>query len=116
MLKPVEFLRARLDDDQQDVQAGRLRAITPRNSDWDEASCTAEHLYSPVVHRLLNEIEAKRQIVRDYENAVTSFASTEVGTAPHDLMTGAVNSLRRTLSLLMLPYREHSDFKAEWLP
>lgn len=113
MLKPVEFLRARLDDDQQDVQAGRLRAVpTPG---WPDASCVAENLYAPVVHRLLTEIEAKRQIVRDYESAVASFASTEVGTAPHDLMGGAVNTLRRTLCLLMRPYTAHPDFKAEWL-
>lgn len=113
MLKPVEFLRARLDDDQEDVQAGRLRAVPTRG--WPDASCVAEPLYSPVVHRLLTEIEAKRQIVRDYESAITSLASTEVGTPGHDRLGGAVNTLRRTICLLMRPYTAHPDFKPEFL-
>jgi hypothetical protein len=86
-----------------------------RVSRWPEGPA-AEHVLSHDPERVLREIEAKRQIVRAYEDAVTTFGSTELGTVPHDLMTGAVNSLRRTVQLLALSYADRPGFKEEWRP
>jgi hypothetical protein len=77
---------------------------------------TAHHIARHDPARVLAEVEAKRRICRDYENAVCSLAAAGPGTPPHDLMTGATNMLKRTLQLLALPRADHPDYREEWRP
>ncbi|WP_445520988.1 DUF6221 family protein [Streptomyces sp. NEAU-174] len=66
--------------------------------------------------RVLREIDAKRKILRDLEQAGFTLSKAGLGTPPHDLMTGAVNSLRRTVRLHAEVYDQRPGFRNEWRP
>ncbi|MFE4867764.1 DUF6221 family protein [Streptomyces sp. NPDC056682] len=76
----------------------------------------AEHIARHHPARVLAEVEAKRRICTDYEDAARTLAAAEPGTPPHDLMTGATNMLKRALQLLALPHADHPDYREEWRP
>ncbi|WP_367138907.1 MULTISPECIES: DUF6221 family protein [Streptomyces] len=111
----VAFLHARLDEDEA-TQKGL--------NDWHAVDC--ESLPDGyritfgcdcgVPARMLAEVEAKRKILSDLEKAEFSLSCAGIGTRPHDLLTGAVNSLRRVARLLALPYADHPDYREEWRP
>lgn len=85
-----------------------------RVSRWPEGPA-AEHIIGNDPARALADIEVKRQVVSDYEKAAFTLSVAEPGTPPHDLMTGATNTLARTLRLLARPFRAHPDFDPAWL-
>lgn len=66
--------------------------------------------------RVLREIDAKRKILRDLEQAEFTLSTAGPGTPPHDLMTGAVNLLRRTVRLHAEVYDERPGYRDEWRP
>lgn len=74
----------------------------------------AEHIARHNPARVLAEVEARRQVLCDLEQAEFTLSVAGPGTPPHDLMTGAVNLLRRTVRLLAVPYGDHPAFKPEW--
>ncbi|MFF4479473.1 DUF6221 family protein [Streptomyces sp. NPDC001520] len=77
--------------------------LTDHVAEWDPA-------------RVLREIDAKRQILRDLEQAELTLSKAEPGTPPHDLMTGAVNLLRRTVRLHAEVYDQRPGYREEWRP
>lgn len=97
----VEFLRARLDEDEEAAQAvmARQHATDPLPTvfrPWDL-------LYSgdldPAVRRLLAEVEAKRRIV-----SLCDLADDN----GYDIAS-------EVLALLALPYADHPDYDPAWL-
>jgi hypothetical protein len=135
----TEWLRAQLDEDEREVSDhlcvncgipviplrsavgvfGYSHDGRSGSAAWQGVRCPGSLTGATPVQdpaRVLREIDAKRQIVRAYGDAVTSFGSTEVGTMTHELMTGSVNSLRYTLQLLALPYADRPGYKEEWRP
>ncbi|MFH8792220.1 DUF6221 family protein [Streptomyces sp. NPDC017941] len=66
--------------------------------------------------RVLREIDAKRQILRDLKNAEVTLAAAGSEGTVHDLMTGAANTLRRTVRLLAAPYADRPGYREEWRP
>lgn len=92
----VDFLRARLDEDEE-----RLDAI--------------DHVQAPAGHmaRERREVEAKRQIVERYHYEATS----PFGEKWRECATcGAANEPWPcpTLRLLALPYADHPDYSKAW--
>lgn len=116
----VAFLRARYDE--ENAEAEKLADIDDYSLDsWEitreETGEWNSYAYLRIAKkRALAEIEAKQRLVRDYEDAVRSLAASEPNTPAHDLMTGAVSTLARTLRLLVLPYADHPDYRDEWRP
>lgn len=95
------------------LEDGVITTVDPQASD-DEG--VARHIAAHDPARVLREVDAKRRIVRAYEDAVTAFENTVLGTDLHDLMAGSVNSLRYALQALALPYADRAGFKEEWRP
>ncbi|MFE7073782.1 DUF6221 family protein [Streptomyces sp. NPDC057620] len=81
----------------------------------DDEQLTTELAYSSPSQRL-HEIDAKREIVRDYRRALTQRDDAEVGTDAYHRSVGAVTSLRRAVCLLAVAYAERPGFKEEWRP
>ncbi|WP_328313059.1 DUF6221 family protein [Streptomyces sp. NBC_00442] len=125
----VQFLRDRYDD----AESAALGAKGETSGRWTQDDGPPEdimlydksgkltvgqarHIARHDPARVLAEIEAKRQILRDLEQAEFSLSKAEAGTVPHDLMTGAVNTLRRTVRLLAQPYSDHPDYREGWRP
>lgn len=67
-----------------------------------------EHIVCHDPQRALDEVAAKRQILRELEEAEVALGVLHAGsgTPPHDLMTGAVNSLRRVARQMAFIYRD----------
>ncbi|MFF4791857.1 DUF6221 family protein [Streptomyces sp. NPDC001276] len=76
----------------------------------------AEHIAAHDPARVLREIDAKRRVLRDLEQAEFTLGRAESGTMPHDLMTGAVNTLRRIVRLHAAAYDQRPGYKEGWRP
>lgn len=66
--------------------------------------------------RALREVEAGRKMLRHYESAVISLRNAGQTGEVHDLMTGAVNTLRAVLLDHARVHAEHPDFRQKWTP
>lgn len=99
----VEFLRARLDEDEQAIEGT-----------WTPPSSTPSHqlatMQGSVVMmrpaRMLREVEAKRQILADYERY-----AAERRRAMGGWDTAQVSPI---LAALASVYADHPDCRAEW--
>jgi hypothetical protein len=138
----VSWLRAQLDedeqiaraacwDDQSDVWTARppqahyerytvvdylddgVVAVTPENADADGVG---QHIAEWDPARVLREIDAKRQLVCAYEEAVSAFNDSGPALTSYDRLTGSVSSLRRAIELLALPYADRPGYREEWRP
>lgn len=140
----MQWMRDRLDEDEQDarnrrgiwpspavnddgsvclhVRPGGNMAITwyrhPAEG-WDDMAklrnwADTEHGWTQ--ERVLREIDTKRRILRDLEQAELTLTAAEPGTSAHDLMTGAVNTLRRTARLHAEAYDQRPGYREEWRP
>jgi Family of unknown function (DUF6221) len=129
----VQFLRARLDEDEalaREAPAGPWHignAVDPTQPcsvhmfpsvrlvadglNW----LVAEHIARHNPARVLDEVAAKREIVSDYEYAALTLSAASPNTPPYDLMTGATNTLKRMLRVLARAYRKHPEFDPAWL-
>lgn len=85
-------------------------------ADHPQSMTDAGHIARHDPARVLREVEAKRLILRDLEQAELSLSTAGPGTPPHDLMTGAVNTLRRAVRLLAVPYADHPGYRTKWRP
>jgi hypothetical protein len=66
--------------------------------------------------RVLREIDAKRELLRDLEQAEFTLSTAATGTPPHDLRTGAVTALRRAVRLQASIYDQRPGYREEWRP
>ncbi|MER7046770.1 DUF6221 family protein [Streptomyces jumonjinensis] len=88
-----------------------------------EVRCTAaddggvvRHMARQDPARTLAETEAKQQTVTEFEEALVSLSTAGPGTTPHDVMTGAANTLRRLLHRDATLYASHPDHQESWHP
>ncbi|GAA4663185.1 DUF6221 family protein [Streptomyces youssoufiensis] len=95
------------------LDEGVVTHVDPKASD-DEG--VARHIAEHDPARSLREVEAKRQVLRDLAQAEITLSTADPGTAPHDLMTGAVNTLRRTVRLLALAHADRPGYREGWRP
>jgi hypothetical protein len=130
----VEFLRARLDEDaavaraasghQWDLDAGDGPAEAwVLDEDMhliDTDRVTAEHIARWDPARVLAEVEAKRQMIRDVAAADASSLDMEHGCChePQEILAGACRQTDPAslplLRLLAVPYAGHPDYRDEW--
>ncbi|MFE0088737.1 DUF6221 family protein [Streptomyces sp. NPDC059016] len=126
----VDFLRARLDEDEQAArragdsfrQIGETGVIVATEGDRAEECASAnwagiaEHIVRHDPARVLREVEAKRRMLTSYENAAVAQRAATGTPSVGDLMDGSAHSLRFALRLLALPYADHPDYRQEWKP
>ena len=113
----VAFLRARLDEDEASARPliGMPGALTA-------FGVVAQFIASTSPERVLREVEAKRSILGDYEEATQS---------PHDLPPGVHDgrdpderirdemilfALEDVVCALAAVYRDHPDYDEAWTP
>lgn len=133
----ADFIRARLDEDEQTARAakpGPWRVEEGRrdltrwvaneersleialgyvgNRTQDDAAHIARH--DPA--RVLREVKAKRQMLGALESAEVALRNTESSTELSELMTGARNSLRAVVRMHAAVYDDHPDYREEWRP
>jgi hypothetical protein len=109
----VEFLKARLGEDQEDAERGYLKA--PEIPDYDGwNNSTTVGLTPAVTVRVLAEVDAKRRIIEEIVPAMNGMddrIDSEWGVGTMDPSEYESVALLR---LLALPYAAHPDFRAEW--
>lgn len=118
----VQFLRARLDEDEQTARAahgpnwltdGRRRVgYGLGGDDWLFDALTtadADHIGRHDPARVLAEVYAKRQIIDSYERAMANRRAH-----PDDLASaGAFLALHGAVKLLVLPYTDHPEWEPD---
>ncbi len=110
----VEFLRARLDDDEREARrAVEMRLNTPlrdprRNTEPDYELTAWEDVGVPAMligpERVLREVEAKRRIADDYRVPTLDDCQTDWDTPPP----------LWTLQALASVYADHPDYDPAW--
>lgn len=119
----VQFLRARLDEDEQAArragdsfrQIGETGVIVATEGDRAEECASAnwagiaEHIVRHDPARVLAEVEAKRELLADYERFV----------AERRRMMGGWDSYPEpspVLTAFATVYADHPDYRPEWRP
>jgi hypothetical protein len=99
----VEFLRARLDEDEELSRARwpGVRAV----GETSDGTAIMGYAWSP--ERMLREAEAKRAILASY----ASFARVDQG---HPGIYSVTRELGIVLRLLAAVYSDHPDWRQEW--
>lgn len=112
MNEKVEFLRARLGEDETTARAA-LYVPGAADSNWSDVeynSVVAEtHGMRWAPERVLADIAAKREIISELsksEDYCNAHLSVSVG--------GRLTGLRCVVDILLQPYAEHPDFREEW--
>ncbi|MCX4540485.1 DUF6221 family protein [Streptomyces sp. NBC_01565] len=122
----VQFLRARLDEDEQTARAatpgpwavdgGSVYVGRPINEVVDYSE-SAAHIARHDPARVLAEVDAKRQML-DIHAAMDSKGERITGCTTcswRDYMDDLwVSWPCPTLRLMLIPYADHSDYRAEW--
>jgi hypothetical protein len=125
----VDFLRARLDEDEQAAREADTSAemVTGIPRSYADAP-VAVHISRWHPARVLAEVDAKRRII-DEHPAATGWDGQITADHPHrDPVCATCADYDRhgdptgepypcaTLRLLALPYREEPDYRPEWAP
>lgn len=115
----VEFLRARLNEDERLAQAGRVEGdlfidFKPSNGDEKhpgEAALLA-HIGNWDPARVLAEVETKRRII-DYCESAIEAGEVKPGSTWNDDAAGAEVGVA-VLHLMASPYADHPDYDRAW--
>jgi len=131
----VEFLRARLDEDEQAARAalpgpwrtdhnfdqglrimdGSGLVITWTPSFYERGPADAEHIARHDPARVLAEVEAKRWLIeRHYRRRAPNW--DRPGHVGYECAQCANEYPCPTLAILVIPYADHADYRAEWKP
>lgn len=112
----IEFLRSRYKEEA--AQAEKQRdgddyPLDPWEIRWEETGEWNSYAYIRITKsRALAEVEAKRDVVAQYERALENRRAH-----PDDLAAaGALLALLGTLKSLALPYAGHPGYKPRWAP
>lgn len=125
----VQFLRARLDEDEQTARAaggtwwappdlpGQVHDSGGVNIEAKLPSFAA-HIARHDPARVLAEVDAKRQIIDWHERQCTCDPCTADGNELPNTgrPDGGYGDDCPTLRLLALPYADHPDYREEWRP
>lgn len=93
----------------------KRRWISPHIGMLHESE-SAEHVVANNPAVVLADLDAKLVVIAIYEDAERSLAAAAPGTPPHDLMTGAANTMRHALRHLAVPFAKHPDYDQRWTP
>ncbi|WP_282695483.1 DUF6221 family protein [Streptomyces sp. CC208A] len=114
----VQFLRARLDEDEQTARAAGGEPWTDEEGfvdadPWFELpNELAAHALRHDPARVLAEVDAKRKLLDRYDRAFENRRAH-----PDDLASaGALLALHGAVELLALPYVDHPDYCDKWRP
>lgn len=139
----VEFLRTRLDEDEQAARAAAER-IGPTwgtqvkwvpdidaipDAEWDNelglprnavgfygTEAEHEHLKRWTPARVLRDIEAKRGVVARYEFACREAAQPGISEEERETRVQVGGALQSCVLCLAAPYVDHPDYREEWRP
>lgn len=132
----VQFLRTRLDEDEQIARAATSGPWSVDSETYAEAINAADgvqvvaggrwggeasvfestedalHIARHDPARVLRDIEAKRAVISRYERAMENRRAH-----PDDLASaGAFLALHGAVRLLTVPYADHPDYREQWRP
>ena len=121
----VEWLRAQLDDDEQEAQDALKRTTTTRRrigGEWVEDTVQPPEwrrsVWGPA--RVLREIDAKRQILDQgaywNERAVSEAVDPPKFPQPGLDLGLLLDAMNPALRLLALPYADRPGYREEWRP
>lgn len=105
----VSFLRARLDEDER---VATVLGDDMRQS-WaipEDESVAVIHMHRHAPARVLAEVDAKRRILDEYEQATGQYATHSQVSAGEEI------GLRFAVKALALPYAEHPSYDEAWRP
>lgn len=101
----VEFLRARLDEDEaaaarttDEIYLGQVGFFTYYDTNDDPVDHAERH--TPA--RVLREVDAKRELLDEYIREIGDDAANETA--------------QQLGKLLALPYADHPDYREQWRP
>ncbi len=121
----VQFLRDRLDEDEQAARAahapnwstdGRTGLHYGVEDGWMTDALTtadADHIARHDPARVLREVEAKRRLLTDYEE---NAADLDAQHAPDMDYVGRADGLETALQHLATAYADHPDYRDAWRP
>jgi hypothetical protein len=66
--------------------------------------------------RVLAEVEAKRRVIKLYENALAAQRRGSISLRNRTQDEAAVDVLGEAVKALALPYADHADYRDEWRP
>lgn len=131
----IEFLNARLDEDETTAQAASPGPWSVDNDAYPEAIHGADgatpvaggrwggeasvfdkdedalHIVRHDPHRVLADVAAKRQIIQNCE-----WVNLDENRDFSDFMAGRAQEARTVLRRLALPYANHPDYREDWRP
>jgi len=115
----VEFIKARVDEDERAAQACLSRDWTVRNGTlhddqpFDSGDLGIERLRHIARHdpaRVLREVEAKRRLLAKHAHVVDGTQSSWTW------FEGSESASREVAQLLALPFSDHPDYQEAWRP
>jgi hypothetical protein len=136
----VEFLRARLDEDEQAAKAATDGPWTVDNETYAEAIRSADGTHvvaggrwgdeasvfettEDAIHiarhdpaRVLREIESKRRLIESIETLRAPLQRSWADGSSSLAVMGMLTEVDKALAALALPYADHEDFEEEWKP
>jgi len=105
----IEFLRARLDEDER-IALAAVGGLFRVQCDWSDTP-VVEHIDRWTSSRVMAEVKAKRRIIAQHEGAhECPLDGDSCGWVDGDLRPHC-----ETSALLALPYVNHPDYQREWL-
>lgn len=114
----VRWLRAQLDEDEQEAQDALKRATTTRRrigGEWVEDTVQPPEwrrsVWGPA--RVLREIDAKRRVLDWYKQRA---AVDSRGEDPDDYENVTGSTLETVVQMLALPYADRPGYRDEWRP
>jgi hypothetical protein len=117
----IEFLKARLDEDERAARglAGATTFVGGRPDFYGCGGPAAEAYWEHFPpHRELREVEAKRRIVDDYRiavGAVSRATGPELDSPGYRAMRAGRDAFRSACVSLAAVYSDHPDFQPEWV-
>ena len=105
----VSFLRDRMAEDEAAIR-------TWESACWHLEACddTGGYLERFDEKRMLAEVEARRRVIKLYENALAAQRSGSISLRNRTQDEAAVDVLGEAVKALALPYADHDGYREEW--
>ena len=119
MADPIEFLRARLNEDRAEAERGYARGAHDPASAGRDRTALAQ-VPPPVARRVLREVEQKQQLLAIHVPEPMSIhgrTCTECRIPETGWEHGVPSPFPcRTLRVLVAAYSDHPDYQPDWAP
>lgn len=107
----IAFLKDRIAEDEAAIRTWAACCVH-----IDACDETGGYLERFDNRRMLAEVEAKRRILRLYENALAAHRSGSISLRNRTQDEAAVDVLGEAVKALAPPHAEHPDYRPEWRP